>query len=229
MNQQTVLPFATTDDAGLGGFYLSGNEPLIALLRQIIQGDRAQSTVFFWGASGSGKSHLLNACCHEAGQRSRPYRYLSANQPASIEGQAVADIAVHSLICVDDLQNLANNVLLQKAMLSLYEQVIDRQGTVIVCASRPLNRIGLELRDIESRLASGGCFVLNQLADEDKRTVLHRRARSRGIDLGDKVLDFIMNHYDRDTAALFGLLERIDSLSLSKKRKVTVPFVKSIL
>jgi DnaA family protein len=72
-------------------------------------------------------------------------------------------------------------------------------------------------------------FELLALRDDDKREVLRQRANQRGILLGDDVLNWLFTHTARDLGMLLNLLERMDVHSLSQKRKVTIPLIKSIL
>jgi DnaA family protein len=81
----------------------------------------------------------------------------------------------------------------------------------------------------ESRLASGGVYRLVKLSEKDRIEALKSRAHLKGFELNDQVLHFIITHYRRDTVSLFSLLDRIDNMSLIEQRKITVPFIKSLL
>jgi len=227
MSQQTVLPLSAAGDASFESFYPAGNETLVREIKALLRGRRSQPTLFIWGTQGCGKTHLLNACCYAAQQQNRLHFYLPIS--ANTCGESLGRLNPQTLICIDDLQNAAGNTGLQEALLSLYERTTSGGGAVIAGSALPLGRIALGLKDLESRLTSGGIFNLCMLKDQDKQKAFKLRANRRGFKISDKVMNFIMTHYDRDMAALFALLERIDSASLAEKRKITVPFVKSIL
>ena len=65
--------------------------------------------------------------------------------------------------------------------------------------------------------------------DSEKKSALQQRAAGRGFTLDDTVARFIMSHYSRDTRALFSLLDKLDSESLQSQRKITVPFLKTLI
>lgn len=55
------------------------------------------------------------------------------------------------------------------------------------------------------------------------------RARARGIELDDSVLDWLFARYARDLGALLDLLDRLDQASLAAQRRVTIPFLREVL
>jgi len=55
------------------------------------------------------------------------------------------------------------------------------------------------------------------------------RSRWRGLELPDEVGQFLLRRTSRSSAALFSLLDRLDQAALTAQRRLTVPFVKSVL
>ena len=84
------------------------------------------------------------------------------------------------------------------------------------------------MRDLSSRLGAGLVYQLVVLDDSGKLQALKQRAQHRGFALGDDVGRYVLERYPRDTAALFGLLDRIDRASLVHQRRVTIPFLRSL-
>ncbi|HEY6986268.1 MAG TPA: DnaA regulatory inactivator Hda, partial [Rhodanobacteraceae bacterium] len=58
---------------------------------------------------------------------------------------------------------------------------------------------------------------------------LQERAASRGIELDEAVLDWLFAREKRDLASLLGVLDRVDVASLAAQRRVTVPFLRTLL
>ncbi len=228
ISQQTLIPVVGRNEATLDYFCKAGNENLIQQLVAMVQGSPGHPTVFLWGPSGSGKTHLLNACCDLAERHERPFRYLTFGDD-SIARLIDSKLEQNLLVCLDNLQRLDQQDESQLHTLFLYEQVVAVGGSLVVAARCPLNQIRVDLADLVSRLSSGGTYQLAMLDDDNKRAALHRRAYHRGFELNGQVLDFIMNRFDRDTVSLFALLDQIDSASLTHQRKITVPFIRSII
>lgn len=228
MNQQTVIPHAGLNEQTLSSFYVGENGDLLLQIKEAVAGTRADPMLYLWGERGSGKTHLLNACCDLAIANDRPYRYLSLEDFSQLNGM-FGKMSSSLLVCLDNLHLAETDSGIEIKLLTLYEQVKSCNGHLIAAGLMPLNEIRFGLPDLVSRLSSGGSFRLVPLCDSDKRKALEQRASLRGFSLEPAVLDFIMTHFDRDTTSLFSLLDRIDSASLSSHRRVTIPFLKDFL
>jgi len=55
------------------------------------------------------------------------------------------------------------------------------------------------------------------------------RARWRGLELSDEAAVFMLRRVTRDAGALFKVLDIADEAALAAQRKLTVPFLKSVL
>jgi DnaA family protein len=228
MSQQRVIPIRVEGDTSLESFYSERNQPLIAELRRLLAGERVRRVLYLWGDSGSGKTHLLDACCSAAHKTAKRSLYVSLKQGLEEIGK-LRDVHDDTLVCIDDLEQIAGSEEAQKILFSLFEKITIGTGAVVASGIGPLSSIGIELKDLESRLSSGGTFNIYALDDDEKSKALIMRASKRGFTLDDHVVEFIMSHYRRDTKSLFALLDKLDSASLQAQRKITVPFVKSLL
>ena len=70
---------------------------------------------------------------------------------------------------------------------------------------------------------------LKELDDHDKIQTLTWHARKRGFELPIGVVQFLLNRCSRNMHDLYALLNQLEEASLRAKRKITLPFVKSIL
>ncbi len=229
MSSQTLIPADIGNDIVLESFYESGNETLIKELKNLLSGVRTRPILYLWGESGSGKTHLLNACCIAAGKRLKPGIYVSLTGQSDDKLDELIPVAANTILCVDDIDTIAGLENAQVKILSLYESAIQNSGALIVSGSAPPGKINLELKDLESRLSYGGVYHVHPLDEEQKQQALRRQARSRGFYLDEKVIAFIMSHCDRDTRSLFALLDKLDHASLRAHRKITIPFLKTLL
>jgi DnaA family protein len=55
------------------------------------------------------------------------------------------------------------------------------------------------------------------------------RARGRGLELPDETAQFLLRRFPRDLPTLFALFDTLDTASLIEQRRLTIPFVKSVL
>lgn len=228
MSRQTLIPASLEAESSFDSYWAGGNRELLAEFQQIVRGARPRRVLYFWGEAGGGKTHLLNACCQLASTLQKPHAYLPVAGPQPDLPQ-LERIEPDALLCVDDFQTAAASDAWQAALFGLYEKLLNHGGAMVVGANQPIGSLNLGLKDLESRLVSGGVRRLVPLSEQDKLAALVARARQKGFELSDQVLQFITTYYRRDTASLFSLLERIDNASLAEQRKITVPFIKSLL
>jgi len=228
VSRQIVIPVSAADELTFADFCMAQNQGLVKQLMEMVQGRGTNQVLFMWGQSGSGKTHLLNACCDLAKSTNHPFVFVSADNMQA-ELITASDVADGTVFCVDNLEHIAGKADAAVALLSWYEQTLSGKGCMIVAASKPLEKIALGIADLTSRLSAGGSYYIEPMDESDRRMALKLRAHQRGFELGDSVLDYIMSRFERDTASLFSILDRIDSASLSHHRKVTIPFVRQLL
>ena len=84
---QLALPLRLADHAVFESFLASGNESLVAMLRELAQGGEGAGC-YLWGAPATGKTHLLQAVCDEAGDESvyLPLGMFADASPEMLEG-----------------------------------------------------------------------------------------------------------------------------------------------
>jgi DnaA family protein len=222
---QLALPLRLADHAVFASFLATGNETLLATLRELATG-RAGAGCWLWGAAATGKTHLLQAVCDEAGDESAyiPMSMFGGTSPAILDG-----LENRSLICIDDIDLVAAKAEWERALFVLYNQVLANSGRLIVAASAAPRAAGFELADLASRLSQLPTFQLQPLGDDETRQALQLRAAQRGLDLPDETANFLLNRSRRDMASLYSVLDRLDDEALRAQRKLTVPFVRQVL
>lgn len=228
MGEQLPLGLQLKASARFSNFVAGPNAELIGQLRQAA---RAPGETFFfcWGSAGSGRTHLLQACCHEAASDGRTVAYVSLRDtvglsPALLEGWEQFD-----LVCVDDVDAVAGDPDWEEALFHLYNRMRESGSTLIVSASAAPAQLRIGLPDLLSRLGWGVVYQLKALDDTQRMQALQLRARQRGCEMPDETASYLLRRLPRDMPALFDLLDHLDQASLAAQRKLTVPFVKSVL
>ena len=68
------------------------------------------------------------------------------------------------------------------------------------------------------------------LVDDGQRiAALQLRARHRGVDLPSDTARYMLTRSKRDMRSLYGLLDKLDLEALRAQRRLTIPFVRSVL
>ena len=190
-------------------------------------GDKAGNThrspvpTYLWGASGSGKSHLLQA----------------AREGLRAQGARVGwlDASVHlapefderwAAVVLDDVHLYTAAQQQQAFNWFVHAQTLQRP----VLAAGELAPAALLLRDdLRTRLGWGHIFHLQLLSESERRAVLRQAADARGVFLGDEVMDFMLTRFSRDLGHLMELLELLDGYSLQTQRAITIPLIRSMM
>ena len=184
--------------------------------------------LYLWGAPGTGKSHLLEASCGDAAVADRRVAYLPLGdarlEPAMLRGLADVD-----LLCIDDVDAKAGDRAWEEALFHLYNQAELASSQMILTGAVAPRSPEWSLADLASRLAAGVVWRLRALDDSARREALEAYARERGLILGDEVTSYVLKRLRRDMSSLSAFLDRLDRSSLAAQRRITVPFVRSLL
>ena len=131
-----------------------------------------------------------------------------------------------SLVVVDDAQLLDGAG--QHALFVAINEARDGGPGVLVAGDKPPAQLALR-EDLRTRLAWGLVYELVPLGDEDKALHLKAAAASRGLQLSDDIVAYLLTHLPRDMASLQSIMEVLDRYSLMRKRALTLPLVREAL
>jgi len=72
-------------------------------------------------------------------------------------------------------------------------------------------------------------YPVKALNEEEQFDAIKLRANHRGLSISDESVKYLLSRSSRDSSALFELLDKIDKVSLVEKRRITIPFLQSLL
>lgn len=184
------------------------------------------SFVYLWGEAASGKSHLLMACVEQV----KNALYLPLTELVKTASPEVLQSVEHlDLLCIDNLETITEYPDWQEALFHCFNRLQHSGCKLLVSALHNPATIGLTLADLRSRMATALIYQLESLADVEKQQALIIQAQSRGLELSEDVANYILRHHSRDMRILMTLLQNLDKASMVEKRRLTIPFVRSIL
>lgn len=228
MAQQLVLNVSLREGAVFDAFHPQGNELALGSLAALADG-AGEAQLYVWGAAQSGKTHLMQAVCHRAGSTGQRCAYISLAEVFEQGPEVLEGMEAMSVLCVDDL----DPVLIDEAWnLALFNLINASRalGHRLVFASRgnPAH-LPVLLPDLGSRLLWGAVFHLQPLQDEAKLETLRQRAHVRGFELPAEAGRYLLKVCPRDLGRLLAVLDQLDAAALASHRRITVPFIKSVL
>jgi DnaA family protein len=226
--EQLPLSVQLRDDATFENFY-SGDAQEIVDQMQLSASGKGEQSVYVSGPSGVGCSHLLQAACHQAEASGLNSVYLPLEELVAYSPAIFESLEELPLIALDNLQAVAGQKQWEEALFHLFNRVRDSGGRLLFAADCPLEQLGIELPDLLSRLQWGLVYSLPTQDDEFKVAALQYRARNRGIELNEDVAKYVVKQVAGDMETLFTVLQELDNASLSAKKKLTRPFVKSVM
>lgn len=217
---QLLLNIAPERQLTLDNFVVGRNLELVSALRHALSGDSSERFFYVWGETGSGKSHLLQACVNAARDLLLDAVYAQGSVPAQVMDTGATVVAVDDVGQLDDAAQIE--------LFGVYNQMRDNGAMLLVSGNAsPLH---LMLRDdLRTRLGWGLVYQLHELSDEEKARALAQHARSLGLVLPQEVTQYLLRHGRRDLPSLMGVLESLDAHSLRLHRPPTVPLLKEVL
>jgi DnaA family protein len=209
-------------------FYTGDNAALVAELKALCRGAR-QPALWLWGSRGTGKTHLLQAACARVSDSGGSAAYLPLAGAAAMGPGVLDGLETLEAVLLDDLTAIAGIPEWERALFTLYNELAENGGRLVVAASGPPAWVVFNLPDLASRLAASSVYQVRALDEADQAEALFRRAAARGVELPPETVQFLMRRVPRDFAVLCRLLDEFDVAALAAQRRLTVPFVRSLL
>jgi len=219
MTQQLILDFGLQNNQTFDNYVPGDNVELIEQLHSPEQ----NNFIFLSGPPSVGKTHLLCAAC-AAAQHAALIPLTDAN---TISTDLLSGLDTLPLICIDDIHLIVGNAAWEEAIFHLYNHAKDANQRLIFSSRIPSAKLHFQLQDLTSRITCALTYQIIALSDHDKRRALQQHAQIRGIHLSTASSNYLVNHFSRDMASLLDLLHQLDTASLSAKRKLTIPFIKT--
>jgi DnaA family protein len=227
-NPQLPLGLVLQDSARFDSYFPGLNQEAVQHLQLAATG-KGEKLVYVAGTGGMGKTHLLQAACHSASQCNRTSTYLPLRELLVVVPAILEDLEQLDLICLDDVAVIAGHAAWERGVFDLFNRIRAAGGTLLVAGEQRPDQSGFELPDLESRLGWGVTYTLKPLADDDVIASLACRAQGRGLELPEDTAQFMLRRFPRDLPTLFALFDTLDTASLIEQRRLTIPFVKSVL
>jgi len=221
--QQLPLRVLLGEAARFDGFVCGPNAEVVNLLTSV----DPPRVLWLWGRTGTGKTHLLQAACAATSARGGAATYLdlqAGGAPAALEGCETLD-----LVCLDGLEQIADDSGWNAAVFRLHTLMQDGPGRLYVASTAPPASLRFSLPDLRSRLLAAPVHQLHELDEDGRVEALEQRAARRGLELPREAAVYLVHRMPRDMHSLCGVLDRLDEAALAAQRRLTVPFLRQVL
>lgn len=222
---QLVLPLGSNPRHTFENFCGGATPALTALAEALERG----GSLWLYGPTDSGKSHLLQAVCHRARSEDRRAAYVPLARMQELEPAVLAGLERCAWVCLDDIDRVLQQPDWERQLFVLFNQAQAHGASMVLASRGPAADWSVGLPDLRSRLRGALACRLQPLAEALHMEALQRRARSQGYDLPEEVVRYLQRYAVRGLGALCRQLDGLEELSLRRKRRITVPFVREAL
>ncbi len=201
---------------------------------------RAYNPLFVHGAVGLGKTHLLQAICHEVIDKNPGTHcyYISCETFINHFMEAVESGALHEfryryrhvdVLVIDDIQFLAERERSQEEFFHTFNTLFQSQRQIILSADcQPSEIPSLEERLI-SRFNSGLVALLDRPCTETRMAIIRKKSKLRCIEAPEDVVHLIATRIDTNIRDLEGALARLDALSQATGEPISLAMAEASL
>jgi DnaA family protein len=231
---QLTLSVQLPDDETFGSYLSESNHLVVSQLKLFIEQNQTTksnepNSFYLFGLTGVGKSHLLHACSTYAAKLNKTSVCLSCAELLLLSVEVLDGLEQIDVICLDDIELIADNTVWQQAIFDLYNRVLEQNNCLLISGDQSATQLGLSLPDLVSRLTWGFTEQVKPLDDDEKVTALQYRASKRGLTLSSEAANFLLNRLSREMGNLITSLDILDKASIREQRKITIPFIKDVL
>ncbi len=166
---------------------------------------------FLYGPNKSGKSYLA-------------YLWLQKNNAINIK---------KNNLFLDTKQNiLVDNLLMydEENIFHLVNNCILNNSKILITCDKKINDIAFKYKDLRSRLKTFSNLEINQPDDEMLLSILTKLLVDKQFIINSNdIFEYILRRVDRSYFGIYNIVNKLDILSLEKKRQLTIPLIKEIL
>lgn len=215
--QQLTLPITLEKHLTYDSFYCQ-NTYMHGLLQQLKHTE--SKAINLIGESGTGKTHLLQAACH---QSQRCWLYLNCHHLANSHASILENLE-NQLICLDNIEYIKGK---KEWETACYKLLLSNSNRLLI--SSQVAHIQLARADLESRIQSFTTFKTVRLTEETQQYALLLRAKKMGMTLSVDLTRWMQKNLPRDNHSLFKFIEELGNNSILEQKKPSILLAKKTL
>lgn len=205
-------------------------------------GESTHPSLFIWGPSGLGKTHLMQSVAHRYQKNGRRFCYFTSDGFIKQAGLAFVgktktvedfrnSVNQADILIIDDIHLISpsKKPATAELMLQLYSEFIEQGKRVILASNRPPT----QMEGFDSRFLSrfvGGLTVAIDPPEMDTRVqILEKKATTLQIELPKECAIFIAQNIPADVRHLEGALKQVHANAQMLGLPVSIDLVRQAL
>lgn len=186
------------------------------------------------GSVGMGKSHMLQAICHEI-RRYHPairlifvdaHAFVDQTQPAVLKQNQFESIDV---LVVDNIHRLANHEEAQENFFACFSSLYNRQRQIVLSSDAPPTSLNGMRESLVSRFKWGLIVELETPTAEMKTEIIQRKTEERGATLPQPVQQFLAEHVAGNIRELEGAVKKLTGYASLLHQDVDMEVARHVL
>ena len=179
----------------------------------LISDNNFKQNIFLFGPSKSGKTHLINI-------------WKEKNDALIYKNNLIEIINSKKNVAIDDVLDFKS----EEEIFHIINHCNSYNLKVFVTSSFRLNTYSHNLNDFYSRLKSFYYVEINQPDEEMCKIIMTKLFYEKQIIVkNNEIFNYIFNRVNRTYSEIYSVIEKLDVLSLEKKKQLTIPLIKEIL
>ncbi len=196
--------------------------------------------LFIYGKSGLGKTHILNAICHEISINFPEMRILYVrcedfvNEFISALGKKTID-EFHDkfrnidILLIDDIQFIGGKDRTEEEFFHTFNSLVENGKQIVLTSDRPPK----EIRSLTERLCTR--FEKGLLADiqspeyETRCAIIKSKAKMINFDISDAIVNYVAEKIKTNIRQLEGITVRLHAMSQLSGEKPTIALAQKVI
>ncbi len=210
MNSQTFFNFPFHQNPDENNFFVNSTNQNAYELTNL---DKFDQNIFLYGPKKSGKTSLIHF-------------WIKKNHAQIYSNNFTEIIKTKKNIAIDDVFSSIS----EENLFHIINHCKHYNLNIYLTSSVNLNNRNFQLNDLHSRLRSFYYININNPDEEMCKMFMTKLFLKKQIIIKNKeIFDYIFNRVTRSYNDIYILVEKIDKLSLEKKRQLTIPLIREIL
>jgi len=174
------------------------------------------------GPPGCGKTHLAHVW-----QARSNAAFIDASQLATADPAQLLQLAGSCV--VDSIAGATFDSSVERALLHLYNMVVERRGQLMLCAEAPPARWPVKLADLRSRVSAAAVVTIEPPDDGLLETLLAKLFADRQLAVDRGTIIYIVTRMERSFDAARRLVDAIDRAAMAAHRRPSLGLVREVL
>lgn len=202
---------------------------------------KAYNPLFIYGGVGLGKTHLIQAICHQIGDRSSGKLKICYISSEKFTNELIDAIQHHStagfrqkyrnadVLVIDDIHFIAGKESTQEEFFHTFNTLYDAHKQIVFSSDRPPKEIANLQERLVSRFGWGLTTDIQPPDLETRVAILKKKIEREPVAVPDEVIFFIAQLIKTNVRELEGALIRTIAYSLLEEEPISLGLAKEVL